>query len=95
MGVKVAGRRAAGALESINQSLTTIEDTLEELQRDVFELQSRWSGEAREAFSVAMANAHASVSRLRVIAVNATVEANAVLASFAEFDRRRQSAWPV
>lgn len=94
MGVKVSGTRAAGSLQKISQSLGRIETTLVDLQRAVSTLQSQWTGDAREAFAVAMADAHSSVSRLRTIAVDATTEANAVLSNFDEFDRRRQSAWP-
>lgn len=94
MGVRVAGARAMGSLQNISQSLSTIETTLIDLQRAVSALQSQWTGDAREAFAVAMADAHSSISRLRTIAVDATAEANAVLSNFDEFDRRRQSAWP-
>lgn len=95
MGVKVSGTRAVGSLHNISQSLGRIETTLIDLERAVSTLKSQWTGDAREAFAIAMADAHSSVGRLRTIAVDATTEAETVLSNIDEFDRRRQSAWPV
>ena len=95
MGVRVRGPVAKDSLARIADSLQTMDLVLDELQREVATLQSRWNGDARDAFSTAMFDAHASVRRLRSIASAATTEASTVVGQLDDFDRRRQSAWPV
>jgi WXG100 family type VII secretion target len=89
----VSTQPVADALTTMRSSLDAIERELQTLDRRVDELEAGWSGEAREAFSVAMRECRAALADLHHIGQSVTRVAQESVVRFDEFDRRRASAW--
>jgi WXG100 family type VII secretion target len=84
----------------VSASLTTIRSALEAMERElalldrrVEELEAGWSGEARDAFVIAMRECRATLADLHHIADGAARVAQESVVRFDDFDRRRSSAW--
>ncbi|MGX5695638.1 WXG100 family type VII secretion target [Agromyces soli] len=95
MGVRVRTAPARASLTQINHELSQMQAILDALELEGARLQRHWDGAARDAFAVGMRRAHASLSRLRIIASHATSEASATVEAFTQFDRKRATAWLV
>lgn len=81
------------ALSRITAALADIDAELDLLDRRVDALEAGWSGEAREAFSVAMRECRAALADLHHIGSGLTRVAQHSVTRFDDFDRRRASAW--
>lgn len=85
--------KASLSIEAVRAAIVEIERELDRLEGGARELQDRWDGDAREAFTTAMREWDASARELRAIASEAARIAAESVARFDEFDRRRASAW--
>ena len=91
--IKLSPQRAASGVAAIITGIDNIESELETLESKIRLLQSSWDGEAREAFTRANREWDESVNVLHKMARDASNIATGSVARFADFDRRRASAW--
>lgn len=93
MGLGMNSAVARDLLSGISSGLDAMQSSIDTLQGEVATLQSRWDGDAREAFSEAILQAETSLASLRLMATHATLHALESIDALQEFDRRRESVW--
>ena len=92
-GIRLRKAPVDAALAEVDRALAEIATELETLQRRVVRLESQWDGEAREAFSTAMADSRRALLDLHRIGAALNRVARESVTRFDEFDRKRSSAW--